>query len=123
MVEADAGAPPANQLTMGEWAWDHGPAWSPDGGAIAFFRQSEGEETQDLCTVPAAGGQPRIVLQGLRPVWETSVAWSPDGSELLFASGHEPGATAGLYIVTLGDGHVRRITDGGELVVGESDWR
>ena len=41
----------------------------------------------------------------------------------LFASGHEPGATAGLYIVTLGDGHVRRITDGGELVVGESDWR
>jgi Tol biopolymer transport system component len=117
------------QLTMtgtDEPVVDHGPSWSPDGTTIAFFRSRDPHLSEDLCLVPATGGQPSSVwtadLPELKPVRDTHLVWSPDGRELLFASGHEDSYS--LYILTLGPPvhRLRRLTDAAGLDW-QSDWR
>ena len=100
----------------------HGPAWSPDGSKIAYLYFRQGYEGHELHVMPATGGQPDTILQGLKPAYVTDVVWSPDGREILLASGHEDNYS--LYIVTLGPPahRVRRITDAGGID-SESDWR
>jgi hypothetical protein len=44
---------------------DAGPAWSPDGSAIAFTRSSS-----SIYTVPAGGGAPQLLVTGaIQPTW------------------------------------------------------
>ncbi len=56
------------------------PAWSPDGGRIAFASDRGGRF--EIWVVDAAGGEPRQVTAGPGP--KTWPAWSPDGRRLLF---------------------------------------
>ena len=77
------------QLTMttsGNPVVDHGPAWSPDGTTIAFFRSRDPGGPEELCLVPVTGAQPTCVwtedLPDLKPVRDTHLVWSPDGKEL-----------------------------------------
>jgi WD40 repeat protein len=53
------------------------PAWSPDGGAIAYIRAAAGN---DLMVLDLATGRSRVVLPDV-----VYAAWSPDGSRLAVA--------------------------------------
>ena len=54
------------------------PAWSPDGGSIAFYSARR----HGICIVPAGGGAVRQIAKfGSQPVW------SPDGQQIAFTGG------------------------------------
>ncbi len=78
------------------------PALSPDGSEIAFASGG------DLWTVPAAGGQARLLVTD--PATESRPLYSPDGKSLAFLSTRS--GVANIYIVTLATGEVRRLTYG-----------
>jgi len=84
---AKLGAEPA-ALTSGAWA-DTAPAWSPDGGTIAFLSDRITPGHQLPYTVAAGGGEARVTaaLNGSAE----SVAWSADGARLL-VSAADPGS-------------------------------
>ena len=86
--DASGGEP--RRLTPDDFpAFEYAPAWSPDGGSIAFttFDWAEGGH---IWRVSAEGGQPQPVSdragEYMNPVWR------PDGREILAARGS--GATA-----------------------------
>lgn len=64
------------------------PAWSPDGQQIAFTRQPGAH----VMTVPATGGEPRILADGISP------AWSPDGQNLAYFNMVRNGSHSSLHI-------------------------
>ncbi|MEM3096661.1 MAG: hypothetical protein QW756_01090 [Nitrososphaerota archaeon] len=70
------------------------PAWSPDGGLIAFVRGGE------LWISSAEGGREQQITYGLGRV--VTPTWSPDGSKIFFArfpALDEDRASSGLYYV------------------------
>ena len=76
------------QLTSGKVS-DRVPVWSPDHATIAFVRPTADMRTSSIYTVPAAGGQARLLYKerrtkaGYRLI--TGLAYSPDGAKLAFA--------------------------------------
>jgi dipeptidyl aminopeptidase/acylaminoacyl peptidase len=54
------------------------PAWSPDGGKIAYTRED------DIWVMNADGGDQTNLTQTLRP--DFGADWAPDGSQLVFVS-------------------------------------
>lgn len=65
----------------GEDFGDSAPAFSPDGTTIAFVHTTADSHDQ-ICTVPVAGGTPRIVVtEGL---WTNGLTWTADGKSLVF---------------------------------------
>ncbi len=78
------------------------PALSPDGSEIAFASGG------DLWTVPAAGGQARLLVTD--EATESRPLYSPDGKSLAFVSTRS--GVANLYLLTLATGEVRRLTYG-----------
>lgn len=65
---------------------DRGPAWSPDGRYIAFYRYSDREHAQ-LMVIPALGGTERKVLDFELQGWAASwPAWFPDSKSLAIAA-------------------------------------
>ena len=54
----------------------HSPHWSPDGKTITFVWQN------DICTVPAQGGQPSVLLA--IDFEDAAPRWSPDGRQILY---------------------------------------
>jgi len=79
-VPTDGSAPPT-QLTLGDYE-DQYPAWSPDGGRLAFasarHEDWDIELFRDIYLVDAQGGEP-VRLTGCDS-WYEAPAWSPDGS-------------------------------------------
>jgi hypothetical protein len=77
------------------------PAWSPDGGRIAFTAAGEiglwdsatGVVSEVSATAPVAGAQP---------------AWSPDGTRLAFAS---RGSSRDIWVVNLDGSHLVNLTN------------
>lgn len=64
-------------LTAG---WRHSafaPSWSPDSKMIAFFVHPKGELKSDLYVAPAAGGEPRLLMENVLPGTRFGPAWSP----------------------------------------------
>jgi Tol biopolymer transport system component len=103
------GEPPVN-LTPDSPVNDVEPAFSPDGGSIAFRSARDGG---GIFVMSASGGAARRVVQG--PGWNPS--WSPDGSQILFgrpsAAASPYGAATpagGLWIVDAAGGEPRQIT-------------
>ena len=82
------------------------PAWSPDGQAVAFSRNSE--EGFDIYTVSPLGGTPHK-LYARAPVTKPVVAWSPDGKLLAFSEVNPEGRPA-ITLLSLADHSTRRLT-------------
>lgn len=68
----------ATDLTSG--ARDSGPAITPDGTAVLFVRAGDGGS--DLSRMPAGGGEPERLTEGLQVTGEIAV--SPDGGRAAF---------------------------------------
>jgi Tol biopolymer transport system component len=81
------------------------PAWSPDGGRIAYVRQ-EGNASH-LFVMRPDGTRPSQLTSG--EGFHVSPAWSPDGSRLAFA--RVSGGDSDIYAVNADGGEEVRLTD------------
>jgi Tol biopolymer transport system component len=91
----------------GHGAWD--PAWSPDGGKIAFVRldarggvyvvKPDGTGVRNLMKAPAGYAMPSCPTSTCAP------AWSPDGRKLAFATDRD--GNSEVYVINA-DGSGRR---------------
>ena len=110
----------AAQITDGDWD-DTAPAWSPDGGRIAFISgRSEARDvtaSNEVYVVEVSEGgesasEPELWSQGLTDA--AAVAWSPEGRRLLAAGGQGEGLMTlwQAYLYALEPGRPpRRLTD------------
>jgi hypothetical protein len=79
------------------------PAWSPDGGVLAFVTQGQG--TRYIASVLTDGTNvTRLVPLEGKPGGLGPQAWSPDGGQLTFAS------FDGIYVTDADGTDVRRVT-------------
>jgi dipeptidyl aminopeptidase/acylaminoacyl peptidase len=81
LLDTASGA--ARQLTAAE-STDGDPAWSPDGGTVAFVSKRGADDVASLYTIRADGGEAQKVL-GL-PLSISSPRWLPDGRRIVFAT-------------------------------------
>lgn len=98
------------QLTDNQ-VWDDFPSWSPDGGRIAYWRNtlSSWPPSWELRLIRPDGSND-VTLLGEVCTWEyPCFCWSPDGTEIVF------GAESGkIEIVTVADRKRRTVGDIGE---------
>ncbi len=80
-TRAGRGAKP-RRLTAGDK--DSGPAWSPDGGLIAFTAKRKDDEVPQLYVIAPDGGEARRVTK--LSTGCASVRWFPDGRRVAFIS-------------------------------------
>jgi WD40-like Beta Propeller Repeat len=86
-------------------ASDAQPAWSPDGGKIAFATTRDGNWE---IYVMDAGGQNPVRLT-TAPAADRSPAWSPDGSKIAFTSDRD--GNAEIYVMDTDGSNPVRLTN------------
>jgi len=103
-------ADPARQLTSFTGQSVRSAAWSPDGTLIAFTADTGGDEQTQVCTIPAAGGDARL-LSGQADREFTiaeKTAFGPAGRYLLGGGNDQDPANPALIIWDLhGDPDLR----------------
>jgi len=113
-VPLDGSAPPRN-LTASNPAWDTSPAFSPDGGTLAWLAMSVPGYEADRFRIMLRSwpdGTPRE----LAPSWDRSpqsITWAPDG-RTIYALAENLGQTA-LFAVDAGTGKVRTVVEKGTV--------
>jgi TolB protein len=109
---------------------DDGPAWSPDGSRIAFFRASDPPSNAVVFTIGADGSGERRITRGLNPQWTAGgtrlLVDRADGFHLVdVGSGTDLGSFKGRDAVLSPDGRsvafVRDKQDRSTLYVAASD--
>lgn len=85
------------------------PAWSPDGGRIAYVSET-GNGQSNLYTLPASGGEPTLLLNvQADELW--GLSWSPDGAYIAYTL--TQGGAGTLYAIQAeGGSPVQLVTDG-----------
>jgi Tol biopolymer transport system component/DNA-binding winged helix-turn-helix (wHTH) protein len=91
---------------------DCGPAFSPDGSAVAFVRSISAGVVEDLYIVPTAGGEPRRLTFDDAWIFGPPV-WTPDGRDILFSS--RRGGFPSLWRVSASGGIPRPVADAGVM--------
>ena len=109
------------EKAAGDAPEEFSPAWSPDGGTIAFLRRRTAT-SGDIVTIPAEGGSERVLRQVrlVRLNAAAWLAWSPDGAELAFSEESRATGRATLFSLRLADGSVRELTVPPEGVSGDT---
>lgn len=97
---------------------DRDPAWSPNGGLIAFSRADSATSDADLYVIASDGS-------GLRPLTagdpdDQAPTWAADGSRLLFL--RTTGGNRQIAIVDLAGTAVQTVPTAGRLPIGVPDW-
>ena len=111
VVEAKLGSEPKALTTF--VGRDGEPNFSPDGKSIAFLRSGDPKfwayNNQRVAVVPAAGGEARVLTEGLdRPA--STPTWAADGTAIYFLFDDDRNVTVGK--VQLASGSVDRVTKG-----------
>jgi Tol biopolymer transport system component/DNA-binding winged helix-turn-helix (wHTH) protein len=89
------------------------PAWSPDGGLIAFTRTSENERT--LYTVSSGGGAEKKLIS--LPPGRGEIDWSPDGASIAYTAAAN--GSSGISLLHLQDLSSQTVTSPNTP---EADW-
>jgi Tol biopolymer transport system component len=82
------------------------PAWSPDGGDIAFATDRDGGYDVYLMSALDGSRQTKLTTSGSD---DTAPSWSPDGSTIVFESNRD--GVAQLYTVPSSGGPAQRLTN------------
>ncbi len=85
------------------------PEWTPDGRAILFRRDHDGDENTDLLLIPAAGGAIHNITHNPETA-DASPSFTPDGRTVLFASNAE--GPYHVYRVDVDGGKPQQLTRG-----------
>jgi Tol biopolymer transport system component len=100
-----------------------GPAWSPDGSQIAFWRDDPATrkrpEVMAVYVRGMRGGKVRRVVGGRRGSFASVPDWSPDGTRLVFARWAD-GTHQDLFVVSSDGRGLRRLTSIGSAYA--PDW-
>src|SRR5207244_3997932 len=90
---------------------DSNPAWSPDGRAIVFLRQSPGESAYYM--IPAVGGPERrlaTVFPYQLPGTGNSAYYAPDGRQLVISDKAAAAEPLSLFLLSLETRERARVT-------------
>jgi hypothetical protein len=85
-------------------------AWSPDGGALAFVADANGDGAPALCRYSVDAGW-TVELARASGVEQWGPWWSADGQTLAFYSDDESPQTVALYVVSATGGTRRAVID------------
>jgi Tol biopolymer transport system component len=94
------------------------PAWSPDGGRIAFLSRRDGGK--EVYVVSADGSGQRRLTRDAR--FFATPAWSPDGRQIAFEGG-PPDDTTGVYVVNADGSGQRTLARNGHAPAWSPDGR
>jgi tricorn protease len=95
---------PTRNLTHSSGAHDKWPAWSPDGGSIAYISDASGEE--ELYIAPQDGLKPAQQITRGGSAMRYQPEWSPDGKRIAFSD-----KDGKVFVVTLSDRRMIEIAD------------
>ena len=98
-------------------ARDLSPAWSPDGGRIAFVSDRSG--SLDLYVMNADGSNAARVTHA--PGFSGSFVWSPDGARIVFGS--TDGGASDLYAIAADGSNLTRLTQDSGFTGQLAWWR
>lgn len=116
-ISTDDGA--VNPLTSGTRT-DSQTAWSPDGSTIAFWGVPRGDPPgAGIYAVPAAGGEPTLLLGTDLSIW--SISWSPQGDRIAFVGvtvvdGTELDMPEAVYTMASDGSDLQQLTSDGQVV-------
>lgn len=97
---------------------DRFPAWTPDGQRLLWTRFDDATLSFDLWSMPAAGGEPAVVVAtGFN---ELVPSVSPDGTQVVFQSDRTPPAR--LYVAPIGGGEARPLTTASHTGSDQAPW-
>lgn len=105
------------RLLLAEGAFDYSGKFSPDGRAVVFTSERNGDGQSDVFMASADGTGVRQLIA--TPSMEDAGALSPDGTKLAFVSTAD-GYRANIWVMDLPTGVARRLTGAGtDAVRGE----
>jgi TolB protein len=91
---------------------DNSPAWSPDGGRVAFESNRDGDLEIYVIHPDGTG----LIQMTSDSAYDGAPAWAPDGRRLAFTS--DRGGVAGIYVLNLTDGTTIDLSPG----AGPDSW-
>jgi YVTN family beta-propeller protein len=92
VLDADLGSLPRQLTSTGN---NYDPAWSPDGGRIAYTSDLSGNFEIHVASATGAGA----VQITCGSTVKTAPAWSPDGTRLVFSAAGDTPYSSNLYVI------------------------
>jgi len=111
---------PRRLTSYSDPAFEFGPAWSPDGRYIAFFRFDQKAQTLAVFVTAALGGSERR-LYGVKSRRKVdALDWSPDGKYLALSDSPTPDAASQILLLSLDTLDVHPVTSPAAGILGDS---